>query len=54
MANFAEDHGDQEPPFRWLEIYDAMTAAVHSGNHYRTVLDPLPGRGARHSSLRTK
>jgi hypothetical protein len=31
-----------------LEIYDAMAAAMETGEPYRTILDPPPGHGPRH------
>jgi hypothetical protein len=31
-----------------LEIYDAMAAAMETGEPYRTILDPPPGQGPRH------
>ncbi|MGQ0717749.1 MAG: Eco57I restriction-modification methylase domain-containing protein [Pseudonocardiales bacterium] len=31
-----------------LEIYDAMTNAIRTGDSYRTVLNPPPGHGPRH------
>jgi hypothetical protein len=31
-----------------LDVYDAMTAAMETGEPYRTILDPPPGQGARH------
>jgi hypothetical protein len=32
-----------------LEIYDAMTTAIETGDPYQTVFDPPPGQGPRHS-----
>ena len=31
-----------------LERYDALAEAVHTGEPYQTILDPLPGYGPRH------
>ncbi|MFF4242689.1 SAM-dependent DNA methyltransferase, partial [Actinomadura geliboluensis] len=31
-----------------LEVYDAMTQAIHTGERYKTILDPPPGQGPRH------
>jgi hypothetical protein len=31
-----------------LEIYDAMAAAMKTGEPYQTILDPPPGYGPRH------
>ena len=31
-----------------LEIYDAMTVAMETGEPYQTILDPPPGHGPRH------
>jgi hypothetical protein len=31
-----------------LQIYDAMAEATHTGASYQTLLNPPPGRGARH------
>ncbi len=33
-----------------LEIYDAMAAAMETGEPYQTILDPPPGHGQRHSA----
>jgi hypothetical protein len=32
-----------------LEIYDAMTTAIRTGIPYKTILDPAPGHGPRHT-----
>lgn len=32
-----------------LKIYDAMADAQHTGEPYRTILDPPPGQGPRHA-----
>jgi hypothetical protein len=31
-----------------LEVYDAMTQAIRTGEPYETILDPPPGQGPRH------
>ncbi|NLI00203.1 MAG: hypothetical protein GX446_12025 [Chthonomonadales bacterium] len=31
-----------------LEVFDAMQAAIHTGEPYRTILNPPPGEGPRH------
>lgn len=31
-----------------LEVYDAMTQAIRTGEPYKTILDPPPGEGPRH------
>jgi hypothetical protein len=31
-----------------LEVYDAMTEAIRTGEPYQTILDPAPGQGQRH------
>lgn len=31
-----------------LEVFDAMQAAIHTGEPYSTILDPPPGKGPRH------
>jgi hypothetical protein len=33
-----------------LQIYDAMTETTRTGKLYRTILDPPPGHGPRHSA----
>jgi hypothetical protein len=33
-----------------LQVYDAMNEAARTGHPYETILDPAPGRGARHRS----
>ncbi|OLT28357.1 restriction endonuclease [Actinomadura sp. CNU-125] len=33
-----------------LEVYDAMTQAIRTGEPYKTILDPPPGQGPRHSA----
>jgi hypothetical protein len=35
-----------------LERYDAMADAIRTGESYRTILDPPPGRGPRHPARR--
>jgi hypothetical protein len=32
-----------------LEVYDAMAQATRTGESYKTILDPPPGQGPRHS-----
>jgi hypothetical protein len=43
------DHGEFRTKRLVLELYDAMAEAAQSGKPYRTVLDPPPGRGPRHT-----
>jgi hypothetical protein len=33
-----------------LDVYDAMADAAATGEPYRTILDPPPGRGPRHTN----
>jgi hypothetical protein len=42
------DHGEFRTRRLVLEVFDAMTKAAETGEPYRTVLEPPPGKGPRH------
>jgi hypothetical protein len=47
-------YGEYQTKRLILEIYDAMAKAMATGEPYRTILDPSPGHGPRHTGSGSK
>ncbi|MGH2749585.1 MAG: hypothetical protein ACRDK3_01720 [Actinomycetota bacterium] len=43
-----QEYGEYRTKRLILEVYDAMSKAIATGEPYQTILDPPPGEGPRH------